>query len=61
MKAYLVTTGILFGLLAALHVWRGIAEWPRVTADAGFLLEIVVTIALPAVLCWWAWRLLRKL
>jgi hypothetical protein len=61
MKAYLVTTGVLFGLLSVLHVWRAIAEWPRVIGDAGFLLQIVVTVALPGVLCWWAWRLLQKL
>jgi tetrahydromethanopterin S-methyltransferase subunit E len=61
MKAYLVTTGILFGLLSVLHVWRAIAEWPRPAVDPGFLLQIVVTVALPGVLSWWAWRLLRNL
>ena len=61
MKAYLVTTGLLFGLLAVVHVWRVIAEWPHSTAQLGFVLEMTVVIVLPGVLSWWAWRLLRKL
>ncbi|MGA2659998.1 MAG: hypothetical protein ABSH34_21055 [Verrucomicrobiota bacterium] len=61
MKAYLVTTGILFGLLAVLHVWRAVAEWPRPTADLGFALVMVGLVAVPGVLSWWAWRLLRNL
>jgi len=36
MKTYLVTTGLLFAAMAAVHVWRAVAEWPRVHADAGF-------------------------
>jgi hypothetical protein len=61
MKAYLLTTGILFGLLSVLHVWRAIAEWPRPVVDPGFMLQIIVTIVLPGVLSCWAWRLLRNL
>jgi len=60
MKAYLVTTGILFGLLAVLHVWRAIAEWPHSTIDSGFVLTTAALVALPGVLSWWAWRLLRN-
>jgi hypothetical protein len=61
MKAYLLTTGILFGLLSVLHVWRAVAEWPRPITDLGFMLQIIITVALPALLCWWAWRLLKNL
>ena len=61
MKAYLVTTGTLFGLLAVLHIWRAIAEWHHSAHAAGFMLEMAVVVALPGVLSWWAWRLLRKL
>ncbi|MGO9200337.1 MAG: hypothetical protein ACLQM8_07325 [Limisphaerales bacterium] len=61
MKAYLITTGILFGLLAVLHVWRAVVEWPRPTADAGFALLMVALVAVPGVLSWWAWRLLQSL
>jgi hypothetical protein len=61
MKAYLVTTGILFGLLSVLHVWRAVAEWPRPIVDPMFMLQIVITVVLPGVFAWWAWRLLRNL
>jgi hypothetical protein len=61
MKAYLLTTGILFGLLSVLHVWRAVAEWPRPIVEPMFMVEIVITVVLPGVFAWWAWRLLRKL
>jgi hypothetical protein len=61
MKAYLVTTGLLFGLMAVVHVWRAIAEWPHPTVDLGFVLGMGALIAIPGVLAWWAWRCLRSL
>ena len=61
MKKYLLTTAVIFGLLAVVHVWRVIDEWPRVTIDPGFLLEMAVVIALPGILCCWACWLLRTL
>ena len=61
MKAYLLTTGAVFGLLAVVHVWRVIDEWPRITIDHGFLFEMTVVIALPGILCCWACWLLRSL
>jgi hypothetical protein len=52
MKAYLATTGTLFGLLAAVHVWRMIVEWTGTAewfgAGAGLL---------SAGLSLWAWML----
>jgi hypothetical protein len=33
MKAYLAVTGIIFGLLAVLHLGRMIAEWRGVAAS----------------------------
>ncbi len=39
MKAYLVTTGSLFGLLALAHVWQIIDQWPRLLHDPSDLLE----------------------
>ena len=39
MKAYLVTTGTLFALLALVHLWRIIAEWPRLATDPWFILR----------------------
>jgi ABC-type uncharacterized transport system permease subunit len=59
MKAYLILTGTLFGLMAVVHVWRAIAEWPS-TPGAGFFGLMAALILLPAVLSIWAWRLLLK-
>ena len=54
MKAYVMTTGAVFGLLAVVHFWRAIAEWPHLATDPTFLL---ITVA-AAGLCGWACRLL---
>jgi len=55
MKAYLITTGALFALLTLVHVWRFIEEGSHLATDPWF---VVITV-LGAVLCGWAWRLLR--
>lgn len=55
MKAYLMTTGTLFGMLTIVHLWRAIKEWPHLATDPWYIL---ITIA-AAALCGWAWRLLR--
>ena len=55
MKAYLLTTGALFGLITLAHVWRVIDEWPYLATDPWYILLTVAA----AVLCLWAWRLLR--
>src|SRR5207302_7060842 len=56
MRAYVLTTGIVFGLLALAHLWRIAAEglhlltsplWVGITVGAGALSV-------------WAWRLLRQ-
>jgi hypothetical protein len=60
MKAYLLTTGALFGLLAVLHAWRAVAEWEHLASDAGLMLETVGIGLLALALCVWAWRLLRS-
>ena len=56
MKAYLLTTGVLFGLIAIAHILRIIVEWPRLATDPWYLLLTL----LAAALCVWAWRLLRQ-
>jgi hypothetical protein len=56
MKAYLLTTGIVFGLITLAHVWRVIAESRALASDPSFLL---IT-ALAAALCLWAFGLLRR-
>lgn len=57
MKAYLLTTGGLFGLMAALHVYVVIAHWQTLAADPW----PVVVLALCGALSVWAWRLVRAL
>jgi len=55
MKAYVMTTGILFGLLTVVHVWRALEEGPHLATDPWFIL---ITL-LAAAFCVWACRLLR--
>jgi hypothetical protein len=56
MKAYVVTTAIVFALLTVAHIWRGIEEGPQLAKQPWFIL---VTIA-SAALCVWALSLLRR-
>jgi hypothetical protein len=59
MKLYLMTTGILFAVLALAHVLRTIAEWQRLAVDPGFIVEGPGIGLVAAAMCFWAWRLLR--
>ena len=56
MKAYLLVTGTIFGLILTAHLWRILAEGPRLARDPWFVL---LTVAAGA-LCGWAWRLARS-
>lgn len=56
MKAYVVTTGVVFGLLAVAHAWRAIGEGGQVGRDPWFL---VITAA-AAGLSLWAFTVLRR-
>lgn len=55
MKAFLWTTGIVFGLITVAHVWRVVAESRALARDPWFLLISVVAAGLSI----WAFRLLR--
>jgi hypothetical protein len=57
MKAYVITTGSVFGLLVLAHVWRVIEEGPHLARDPSY----VMITAASAALCLWAWRLLRRI
>ena len=57
MKAYVMTTGAIFGLITLAHVWRVFAEGPRLATEPWYVL---ITLA-AAGLCLWAWRVLRAL
>jgi hypothetical protein len=59
MKAYLITTGSLFALLAVAHLLRTIAEWQRLAAEPWFLLQGPGIGVLAVALALWAFRLLR--
>ena len=56
MKAYVMTTGALFGLLTVAHVWRVIEEGPHLATQPWWVL---ITVA-AAALCLWAVRLLWR-
>jgi protein-S-isoprenylcysteine O-methyltransferase Ste14 len=55
MKAYVMTTGVVFGLLTVVHIWRAIEEGPHLATDPFYVL---ITVA-AAALCLWAWRVLK--
>ena len=55
MKAYVMTTGAVFGLITLAHVLRVVAEGPRLASDPFFVLLTVLSTALSL----WAWRVLR--
>lgn len=59
MRAYILTTGALFGLLALAHLFRTIAESPRLASDPWFILEGPGIGIAAAGICVWAWRVLR--
>jgi hypothetical protein len=47
MKAYVMTTGLIFGLLTVVHVWRVFEERFDLATDPGYVFMTVVA----AVLC----------
>ena len=55
MKAYVATTGAVFGLLTLAHLWRMIEE-RQMASEPWYIL---ITIA-SAALSLWAWRLVRR-
>ncbi len=60
MKAYLIITGSIFGLIALAHVARTIAEAQRLADDPWFYLEGPGLGVVAAALSIWAWRLLWR-
>jgi hypothetical protein len=56
MKAYVTTTGVVFGLLTAAHIWRVIEEGSHLATDPWF----VLTTAAAAALSLWAWLVLKR-
>lgn len=56
MKAYVITTGTIFGLLVLVHVWRAVEEGRHLWTSPSF---DTITVA-AAALSVWAWRLVRR-
>ena len=53
MKPYLITTGILFAVITAAHLWE--------VVDRGHVHHTdILIVAVSTGLSVWAWRLLRK-
>ena len=55
MKAYVMTTGAVFGLLTLAHLFRVIEEGPQLATNPQYVLITVVA----AGFCLWTWRLIR--
>ena len=55
MRAYLLTTGTLFGILTVAHIWRVIAESRALATEPWYVAITIVS----AALCVWAFRLVR--
>lgn len=55
MKAYVVTTGSIFGLITLAHIWRIFAAEPHLAKDPWYIALTLVA----AALCLWACRLLK--
>jgi len=59
LRAYLVTTGTIFGLFSAGHLFELIAEWRPPVSDPWFMLGMAAIILVSAGLSVWAFRLLK--
>jgi hypothetical protein len=57
MKAYVLTTGLVFFLIVAAHVARIFAEGSHVLTEPIFVFSSILFSGLAA----WAWRLSRQL
>ncbi len=56
MKAYLLTTGLVFTLIVAAHVARLFAEGARLLKEPAFVFTSILSAGLAA----WAWNLFRQ-
>jgi hypothetical protein len=55
MRAYLVTTGVMFALIAVAHLWRIVAESRALATEPSFVGLTIVAVVMSV----WAFRLLR--
>jgi hypothetical protein len=59
MKAYLVTTGSVFALIALMHLLKAINEWSLLSTRPAYFLSMAALGVLAGAFSAWAWRLLR--
>jgi hypothetical protein len=57
MRAYVITTGTVFGLIVLAHISRAIAEGPALVKDPIYIVTTLAAVALSL----WAWRVLRTI
>jgi hypothetical protein len=60
MKAYLITTGSIFALIAMMHLLKSIADRDLLTTNPGEFWSMAALGLLAAGLSVWAWRLLGR-
>lgn len=58
MKAYVITTGLIFGLIVIAHIARVVSEGPQLAKDPFY---IVITLATAGLAAWagqllWTWN-----
>jgi hypothetical protein len=56
MKAYVITTGLVFVLMTLIHVWRVVIEGAQLAKDPHFVLFTLISVGLSL----WSWRVLRQ-
>jgi hypothetical protein len=56
VKAYVVTTGTVFALIVATHIWRAFEE-----AEVAKSPVYIILTAVAAGLALWAWRVLKTM
>lgn len=56
MKAYVITTGVIFGLLTVAHIARVVMGEQQLATDPVFVLFTILAAALTG----WAWLVLRR-
>jgi tetrahydromethanopterin S-methyltransferase subunit E len=57
VKAYVITTGAVFGLIVLTHIWRAVAEGPAIAKNPAYILLTVAAAALSL----WAWRVVKAM
>jgi len=57
MKAYVITTGVIFVLMTLVHVWRVVVEGLQLAKEPHFILFTILSVGLAV----WSWRVLRQM